>query len=364
MTAFIGLRRWQQVVRGPCHLNDTLRGQKAAYGIQGLKEGHKGKNSSLKEAISSASCKKDTGSTSMLDRESKFQTSNPNASMHLEEEEQTHFGFRSIPKALKEGLVGQVFDAVAGRYDLMNDAMSLGIHRLWKTQLVRAIDPTPDMRVLDMAGGTGDIAFRLLKHLEEQYGPPLDDDVLFKDKPGSESTTTATSLPFEVIVMDINEQMLNMGKERVASYVSPQFQPCLSWQQGNAESVPSIASASIDCYSIAFGIRNCTDLTAVLREAYRVLKPGGVFYCLEFTPELRLPGVAQLYDLYSWHVIPRLGALLAGSAEPYQYFVESIRRHPSQEAFLQLMRSVGFRQASFKDLAPFGIAAIHSAIKL
>lgn len=244
------------------------------------------------------------------------------------------FGFRSVPEAERQGLVNQVFSSVASRYDLMNDLMSGGLHRLWKADFVSMIGaPRRDapFRLLDVAGGTGDIAIRYA----EASGP------------------NATAM-----LADISPEMLDEGRRKVAA---KGLEARISLTQGNAEHLP-FADRSFDAYTIAFGIRNVTHIDAALREAHRVLKIGGRFLCLEFS-ECQVPLLDRLYDFHSFEVIPRLGKLTAGSAEPYQYLVESIRRFPKQEAFAGMIREAGFEHVSVRNLTG-GIAAIHSGWKL
>ncbi|MGE0022803.1 MAG: bifunctional demethylmenaquinone methyltransferase/2-methoxy-6-polyprenyl-1,4-benzoquinol methylase UbiE [Hyphomicrobium sp.] len=244
------------------------------------------------------------------------------------------FGFRSVPEDERQGLVNGVFSSVASRYDLMNDLMSGGLHRLWKADFVAMIGaPRNDQpfRLLDVAGGTGDIAIRYA----EASGP------------------NATA-----VLADISPEMLEEGRTKVAA---KGLDARISLTQGNAEALP-FPDRAFDAYTIAFGIRNVTHIDAALREAYRVLKIGGRFLCLEFS-ECRVPLLDRLYDFHSFEVIPRLGRIAAGSAEPYRYLVESIRRFPNQEAFAGLIREAGFERVSVRNLTG-GIAAIHSGWKL
>ncbi|MEP3115457.1 bifunctional demethylmenaquinone methyltransferase/2-methoxy-6-polyprenyl-1,4-benzoquinol methylase UbiE [Nisaea sp.] len=240
----------------------------------------------------------------------------------------THFGFKDVPVGEKAGLVREVFDSVAGRYDLMNDLMSLGIHRLWKAALMDWVAPRPDLTLLDVAGGTGDIAFRY----RERGGGP-------------------------VIVCDINEAMLTVGRERAAENGIED----LTWAVGNAEMLP-IESNSVDLYTIAFGLRNVTDIDAALRDARRVLKPGGRFLCLEFS-RLALPALDPVYDFYSFKVLPEIGARVADDRDAYLYLAESIRKFPDQERFVDRIEAAGFGRIRYRNLSG-GIAAIHSAWKI
>ncbi|KAJ3415676.1 2-hexaprenyl-6-methoxy-1,4-benzoquinone methyltransferase [Chytridiales sp. JEL 0842] len=256
-------------------------------------------------------------------------------------EKYTHFGFKTIPEEQKEQMVGAVFHNVAKQYDIMNDAMSAGVHRLWKDHFISTLNPTKDMRLLDVAGGTGDIAFRFLNSVKAKYGP---------------------SNNANVTVVDINPSMLQVGRERAPAFGygnSPQ----ISFQEGNAESLENIPSESVDAYTIAFGIRNCTHVDKVLEEAYRVLKPGGRFMCLEFG-HVDTPIVKNIYDIYSFEIIPFLGGVIANDKESYQYLVESIRKFPRQTDFANMIRKAGFqvRGKGWEDLT-FGVAAIHSGFK-
>ncbi|KNC49459.1 uncharacterized protein AMSG_11882 [Thecamonas trahens ATCC 50062] len=252
----------------------------------------------------------------------------------------THFGFRDVPVDEKKALVGEVFSNVADMYDVMNDLMSAGVHRVWKDQFVRALDPTPGMRMLDVAGGTGDIAFRCLDHAGR--------------KPAGAATA-----PAKVTVCDINEGMLGVGRERAAA--DGRDPAGLEWVQGDAEALP-FEDNTFDSYTISFGIRNTTDVAAALRESYRVLRPGGRFLCLEFS-RVALPVLSQAYDAYSFQLIPLLGELVANDRDSYQYLVESIRQFPDQETFKAMIDDAGFRAVSYSNLS-FGIAAMHSGFKL
>jgi len=207
------------------------------------------------------------------------------------------FGYQDVEPEEKTARVGDVFRSVASRYDLMNDAMSGGLHRLWKDRFVRRVKPRTGERILDMAGGTGDIAFRLAR------------------------------AGAHVTVADINPAMLKVGMERAAK----RHIDGLIWAEENAEKL-SFADASFDAYTIAFGIRNVTDIPAALAEAHRVLKRGGRFFCLEFSTT-QWPGFGTIYDKYSHHIVPRIGKRLAGDAESYRYLVESIRRFPDMPSF-------------------------------
>ena len=246
----------------------------------------------------------------------------------------TSFGFREVPEAERQGLVNQVFASVAERYDLMNDLMSGGLHRLWKRDFVAWLNPprgAQPFRVLDVAGGTGDIALRVLA----ESGP----------------VTTA-------VICDISPEMLAVGRRRVAQAGLEQRITCV---EGNAETLP-FDDRAFDAYTIAFGIRNVTHIDRALAEAFRVLRPGGRFLCLEFS-ECQIPILDRLYDFHSFEVIPRLGKLTAGDAQPYQYLVESIRKFPKQDAFAGRIRSAGFERVSYRNLTG-GVAAMHSGWKI
>jgi demethylmenaquinone methyltransferase/2-methoxy-6-polyprenyl-1,4-benzoquinol methylase len=252
----------------------------------------------------------------------------------------THFGFREVAEADKAPLVRQVFDSVAPRYDLMNDLMSAGIHRLWKSTLIAAVAPRPGELLLDVAGGTGDIAIRYLDALDRAGDP----------------ATAAQEV--RAIVCDINGEMLDVGRDRT---IDGGRLAGVAWVAGDAEHLP-VASSSIDVYTIAFGLRNVTHIDAALVEARRVLKPGGRFFCLEFS-RVVLPLLDKLYDLYSFQVLPRLGQWVAGDREAYQYLVESIRKFPSQDQLARHVSDAGLERVRVRNLSG-GVAAIHSAWRL
>ncbi len=247
---------------------------------------------------------------------------------------QTSFGFRAVPEGDRQGLVNQVFSSVASRYDLMNDLMSGGLHRLWKSEFVAMIGaPRGEgpFQLLDVAGGTGDIAIR------------------YAESSGSNATA---------VLADISPEMLAEGRTKVAARG---LASRIRLTQGNAEALP-FPDRTFDAYTIAFGIRNVTHIDVALREAHRVLKIGGRFLCLEFS-ECQVPLLDRLYDFHSFEVIPRLGKLTTGDAESYRYLVESIRRFPNQEKFAGMIREAGFERVSVRNLTG-GIAAIHSGWKL
>lgn len=242
----------------------------------------------------------------------------------------THFGFQTVDEAEKAGMVHGVFTRVASKYDLMNDLMSGGVHRLWKNAMMDWLAPRPGQSLLDVAGGTGDVALRFLKRA-----------------PGSVAT-----------VLDMTESMLVEGRQRAEA---ERLADRLSWVVGDAMALP-FAASSFDVYTISFGIRNVTRIGDALAEAFRVLKPGGRLMVLEFS---RIPNdmMQKAYDLYSFNVIPPLGQLVTGDRASYQYLVESIRQFPDQESFAQMIRQAGFGQVSYRNLT-MGVAALHSGWKL
>ena len=249
------------------------------------------------------------------------------------EEMKTAFGFRNVKEGEKQGLVSQVFDSVAERYDLMNDVMSGGLHRIWKSAMITALNlPRGDkeFRHLDVAGGTGDIAFRAL----EKGGAGLD-----------------------VTVLDINPHMLEVGERKATE----KGRDRISFIEGNAEDLP-FPDHSFDGYTIAFGIRNVPNIEKALKEACRVLKPGGRFLCLEFS-QVDVPLLDKVYEFYSFKVIPELGARIGKDREAYQYLVESIRTFPDQESFANLISGVGFAHVKWQNLTG-GVAALHSGWKI
>jgi len=263
-------------------------------------------------------------------------------------DETTHFGFKTVDKGSKEGLVRNVFDSVAKKYDLMNDVMSGGLHRLWKDEMIRVMRPKPGMTLLDVAGGTGDIAFRFLKAARPRV---------------TSNSTTATSPKTEsqaaqVTVCDINAQMLDVGRDRA---IDKGILKNIEWICGNAESL-AFPDHSFDAYSIAFGIRNVTNIDKALAEAYRTLKPGGRFLCLEFSKVDR-PILDKIYDAYSFHLLPKFGGMITGDSESYQYLVESIRQFPPQEDFKSLIEQAGFQRVTYRNMTG-GIVALHSGWKV
>jgi demethylmenaquinone methyltransferase/2-methoxy-6-polyprenyl-1,4-benzoquinol methylase len=250
---------------------------------------------------------------------------------HPPPEATTHFGYREVPVREKQKLVGEVFTSVAGKYDLMNDLMSFGVHRLWKRWFVGTSGVRPGDRVLDLAGGTGDIAALLLPRVGEKG---------------------------EVVVGDINAAMLRTGRDRL---LDRGLHARLRWAQLNAEALP-FPDTSFDAVTIAFGLRNVTDKQAALAEMHRVLKPGGRVLILEFS-RVRPGWLKPLYDFHSFEVLPRIGKLIADDEASYRYLAESIRKHPDQETLRAMMEAAGFRNAEVRNLSA-GIVAVHRGYKL
>ena len=248
------------------------------------------------------------------------------------------FGFRDVPEAEKEGLVREVFSSVAARYDLMNDLMSAGVHRIWKDAMVEWLNPRPGWKTVDVAGGTGDVAFRIVEMARTRS---------LKGSGGEAAVT----------VCDINEKMVTEGKRRAEA----KGEGAITWTVGDAEALP-VPDGSVDAYTIAFGIRNVTHIEKALTEARRVLKPGGRFLCLEFS-QVDVPGLDTIYDAYSFKLLPQLGSWVAGDAESYRYLAESIRRFPSREKFARMIEAAGLGQVKVRVLSG-GIAAMHSAWRL
>jgi len=244
------------------------------------------------------------------------------------------FGFRRIPLEEKQRLVDDVFHSVARRYDLMNDLMSAGLHRVWKDALVTAINPPKgdrNFRLLDVAGGTGDIAFRVIE--------------------AGGAGTHAT-------ILDINAGMLEVGRERAEKRG---LDYAVTFVEANAEKLP-LPDSTYDAYSVAFGIRNVPRIDAALREAYRVLRPGGHFLCLEFS-SVDVPGLDAIYDMYSFKAIPAIGRVVTGDAESYRYLVESIRKFPKPDVFASMMKDAGFARVSYTKMTG-GMVALHSGWRL
>ena len=251
----------------------------------------------------------------------------------------THFGFREVPLERKGDLVRDVFDRVADRYDLMNDLMSAGVHRLWKSRLVQRLGLRPGQDLLDIAGGTGDVALGAFERRRARSARP--------DRSAGQIT-----------VCDANPSMLEIGRDRA---IDRGLLAGLDWICGDAEALP-FADHSFDAATIAFGIRNVTRMDRALAEAHRVLKPGGRFLCLEFGGTV-MPGLGRLYDLYSFSVLPRLGRIVTGDGEAYRYLVESIRRFPDQDAFAAMIEAAGFARVRYVNLTG-GIAAIHGGWRI
>ena len=249
-------------------------------------------------------------------------------------EDETSFGFRKVKTSEKAGLVRDVFDSVAGRYDLMNDLMSGGVHRIWKSVMLDRLGAQPGETLIDVAGGTGDIAIEFVKRAN--------------GRPSADKKPRANA-----VICDINYEMLRAGMKRAsADAVARQ----LARVCGDAEMLP-FSSGKADAYTIAFGIRNVTDMDAALNEARRVLKPGGRFMCLEFSHPIT-EGLQKIYDAYSFNVIPWLGEKVANDAESYAYLVESIRKFPGQEAFAARIKKAGFARVKYENLTG-GVAALH-----
>ncbi|MCI2394736.1 bifunctional demethylmenaquinone methyltransferase/2-methoxy-6-polyprenyl-1,4-benzoquinol methylase UbiE [Aliiroseovarius sediminis] len=250
--------------------------------------------------------------------------------MSTSETKTTHFGFKTVDEDEKAGMVHGVFTNVASKYDIMNDVMSAGIHRVWKDAMMDWLAPRNGQRLLDVAGGTGDISFRFLDRAPEA----------------------------SAVVLDMTEQMLVEGRKRADADNKADH---LDWVVGDAMALP-FEDNSFDRYTISFGIRNVTRIPDALAEAYRVLKPGGRLMVLEFS-QLPNDGMQKLYDLYSFNVIPRMGKLIADDADSYQYLVESIRKFPDQESFARMIRQAGFENVKYRNLS-MGIAALHSGWKI
>ena len=257
---------------------------------------------------------------------------------HQDPQDTTHFGYRDVPVADKQKLVGQVFSSVAGNYDLMNDLMSFGVHRAWKRFFVETSQVKAGDRVLDLAGGTGDIAMLLKKK------------VIRPAKDGQPQRG-------EIVLGDINHAMLSVGRDRM---INKGDVDGFTYVQCNAECLP-FEDNSFDLVTIAFGLRNVTDKDAALRDMYRVLKPGGQVRVLEFS-EVKLPVLKSLYDFHSFNVLPRLGKIFANDSDSYQYLAESIRKHPPQQQLKEMMEQAGFIRCKYNNLTA-GIVAIHTGYK-
>lgn len=262
-------------------------------------------------------------------------------------DETTHFGFKTVNKDDKEKLVGGVFSSVASNYDVMNDVMSMGVHRLWKHHFIQRLDAgmrpgsTQPLEFLDVAGGTGDIAFGLLDHAEKKYGDTMS----------------------KMTIADINPDMLKEGEVRFAETKWANTDR-VNFLVQNGETMDQIPDNSKDVYTIAFGIRNFTDIQAGLNTAYRVLKPGGIFACLEFS-QVENPLLDYAYQAYSFSLLPLIGQLIANDRDSYQYLVESIRKFPKQEEFKGMIEKAGFYvpEPGYENLT-FGVASIHIGVKI
>lgn len=252
---------------------------------------------------------------------------------HHSDDRGADFGFRRVNEREKSGLVRQVFDAVAPKYDLMNDLMSAGVHRLWKTAMVDMAAPRLGQSIIDVAGGTGDIAFRMIERLGGIVMPAI-------------------------AVCDINAEMLSVGRDRA---IDRGLLTGVTWNCGDAEALP-FPDQSFDLYTIAFGLRNVTHVDLALKEARRVLKPGGHYLCLEFS-RMVIPGLDKLYDAYSFSVLPWLGELVAGDRAAYQYLAESIRKFPDQKTLCRMMGEAGMGNVTYRNLSG-GIAALHSGWRI
>ena len=242
----------------------------------------------------------------------------------------THFGFQEVPEHEKAGRVQGVFGSVASKYDVMNDAMSMGIHRIWKDAMMDWLAPRPNTRLLDVAGGTGDISFRYLKRAGQAHAT----------------------------VCDLTEPMLVAGRQRAEAAA---MADSLDWVVGDAMKLP-FADNTFDVYTISFGIRNVTRPQEALNEAFRVLRPGGRLMVLEFS---QIPNelMQKVYDLYSFNIIPKMGQVIANDRDSYQYLVESIRKFPDQDTFLGMVQKAGFANAKYRNLT-MGIACLHSGWKV
>ena len=249
------------------------------------------------------------------------------------ENNKTHFGFKEVDRDQKSNLVKNIFSNVAKKYDLMNDLMSAGTHRLWKNNMINCIDFFDNIKIIDVAGGTGDIAFRIAKKAQEK------------------------SLNYQIEVVDINPQMLEVGRSRA---VDMNLFSHLNFVENDGENL-KFADESFDVFTIAFGIRNFTNIDKGLREAHRVLKKGGKFICLEFS-KVEDIFLQKIYDTYSFKIIPKIGEVILKDHDSYQYLVESIRKFPDQKSFTKLIENAGFSRAGYQNLT-FGACAIHWGFK-
>ena len=249
------------------------------------------------------------------------------------ENNKTHFGFKEVDRDQKSNLVKDIFSNVAKKYDLMNDLMSAGTHRLWKNNMINCIDFFDNIKIIDVAGGTGDIAFRIAKKAQEK------------------------SLNYQIEVVDINPQMLEVGRSRA---VDMNLFSHLNFVENDGENL-KFADESFDVFTIAFGIRNFTNIDKGLREAHRVLKKGGKFICLEFS-KVEDIFLQKIYDTYSFKIIPKIGEVILKDHDSYQYLVESIRKFPDQKSFKKLIENAGFSRVGYQNLT-FGACAIHWGFK-
>ena len=249
------------------------------------------------------------------------------------ENNKTHFGFKEVDRDQKSGLVKNIFSNVAKKYDLMNDLMSAGTHRLWKNNMINCIDFFDNIKIIDVAGGTGDIAFRIAKNAQEK------------------------NLNYQIEVADINPQMLEVGRSRA---VDLNLFSHLNFVENDGEKL-SFADESFDVFTIAFGIRNFTNIEKGLQEAHRVLKKGGKFICLEFS-KVEDIFLQKIYDTYSFKIIPKIGEVILKDQDSYQYLVESIRKFPDQKSFKKLIENAGFSKVGYQNLT-FGACAIHYGFK-
>ena len=257
-------------------------------------------------------------------------------------DQQTHFGFQNVTPEEKAVKVQHVFSNVAHKYDLMNDVMSAGVHRCWKDYFVKKINPYPGAKYLDVAGGTGDIAFRIVDRLKEKMAEPL--------------------VQTHITLCDINPDMLTEGKKHFEEEYKDLDNDMIQvdFKLGDAMKLP-FENESFDCYTIAFGIRNVVHIDAALEEAYRILKPGGLFMCLEFS-RVQNPLLEKIYDWYSFNLIPVYGQIFANDWKSYQYLVESIRKFPDQNDFKDMISDAGFKLVNYENLTN-GVVAIHSGFK-
>lgn len=255
----------------------------------------------------------------------------------MQNPEATQFGEKTVSPEEKTDLVHGVFDNVADKYDLMNDLMSGGLHRVWKDRFIRQIRPRPGLDYLDVAGGTGDIAFRINKKIQQAHTPVH---------------------PSAITICDLTHHMVQVGRDRA---LNKGWLDGFQWTTGNAESLP-FPDNSFDVYTIAFGLRNVTHIDTAIKEAWRVLRPGGRFFCLEFS-HVDNPFMAKAYDLYSFALIPRMGKLVANDEDSYQYLIESIRKFPKQKQLCTRMEKAGLTKTRYTNLSG-GIVAIHDGVKV